>query len=47
MKKLATIILWSALLTLGLLLAIPAAIVASITGVDIDAIANAMSGWEV
>ncbi len=43
MKKLATIIFWSALLTLGLLLAIPAAIYAAVTGVEIDAVANAMS----
>ena len=43
MKTLGQIIFWSTLLTLGLLLAIPAAIVASITGVDLNAAANAMS----
>lgn len=46
MKTLATIIFWGALLAVGLLLAVPAAIYMAWTGDPIDAAANALSGLE-
>ncbi len=45
-KVLGKVLFWTAILALGLLLGIPAAIYQAWTGERLDAAANAMSGME-